>query len=638
MHSADVWRALGGPVDASLTLEESLGRRANAPVQLRRRWRRARDDRRIAARRHRGVASPRRRTASGAPRCRHRDARVPQRRARAGRRSATGRHLESDQRLLSDRRRPLRPAAHELPAPSRTHARGARRAGRPRRRRRVRSATDGRRVGRQHSPPPARAAHCARTRDEWLAHPQYAAVRALPLLDIARARAEPAGATLDRATAHWTAFECSTSPACLRGRSVRAPLPRTAPTCCACRRRTCPRSRRRCRTRASASGRRSSTCTTPTTPRTCRDLVRDADVFVQSYRPGALDALGFGPAALAALNPRLVYVSLSAYSHVGPWHDRRGYDTLVQTATGMAREEGSAFGDGRAASRSGLAARQRDRISRRRGRDARPRRSSRARRGSSHPLFARPDAGVVRDARSRRRNRVCPARRRRHRRHASRPRFADRADHTCSPARRPVVDSPALGSWSGDSRRGSAAMAVAAFMSIRAEDSGDFDEIDQVVAQAFGSPRRSAARAQHPRFTGVRTGTRNRRDRRRRDRWSRHGQPLRARRSDRNIRDRNALTRVGATGSPGRRHRIRDHSRRHCARRCAAGTVGSAGRKPPATTRASASGPPWNSESRSTFPTGRRREAAMALPLDAYRSELRGNVVYSSAFDDVTPG
>jgi hypothetical protein len=76
---------------------------------------------------------------------------------------------------------------------------------------------------------------------------------------------------------------------------------------------------------------------------TFRDLLRAADVLVQSYRPGALDALGFGPEAAAAISPGIVYVSLSAYSHVGPWRGRRGYDTLVQTASGIALEEGAAF-------------------------------------------------------------------------------------------------------------------------------------------------------------------------------------------------------------------------------------------------------------------------------------------------------
>ena len=75
-----------------------------------------------------------------------------------------------------------------------------------------------------------------------------------------------------------------------------------------------------------------------------RTLLRAADVIVQSYRPGALEALGFGPEQAAEISPGIVYVSLSAYSHVGPWSDRRGYDTLVQTASGIALEEGAALG------------------------------------------------------------------------------------------------------------------------------------------------------------------------------------------------------------------------------------------------------------------------------------------------------
>jgi hypothetical protein len=47
---------------------------------------------------------------------------------------------------------------------------------------------------------------------------------------------------------------------------------------------------------------------------------------------------------VAELRPDIVYVSLSAYSHAGPWRERRGYDTLVQTASGVARAEAAAFG------------------------------------------------------------------------------------------------------------------------------------------------------------------------------------------------------------------------------------------------------------------------------------------------------
>jgi len=73
-------------------------------------------------------------------------------------------------------------------------------------------------------------------------------------------------------------------------------------------------------------------------------LVAGADVFVQSYRPGALAKLGFAPEDLARIRPGIVVVSLSAYSHVGPWAGRRGFDSLVQTVTGFNHEEGRAAG------------------------------------------------------------------------------------------------------------------------------------------------------------------------------------------------------------------------------------------------------------------------------------------------------
>lgn len=77
---------------------------------------------------------------------------------------------------------------------------------------------------------------------------------------------------------------------------------------------------------------------------TLRRLVREADVLLQAYRPGALAALGFGPDDLTRLNPALVQVSLSAYGETGPWAGRRGFDSLVQTASGFNHAEAQAFG------------------------------------------------------------------------------------------------------------------------------------------------------------------------------------------------------------------------------------------------------------------------------------------------------
>ena len=75
-----------------------------------------------------------------------------------------------------------------------------------------------------------------------------------------------------------------------------------------------------------------------------RTLLGDADIVSQGYRPRALAALGFSPEDAANINPGIVYVTLSAYGHAGPWAERRGFDSLVQTATGFNHAEGRAAG------------------------------------------------------------------------------------------------------------------------------------------------------------------------------------------------------------------------------------------------------------------------------------------------------
>jgi hypothetical protein len=76
-------------------------------------------------------------------------------------------------------------------------------------------------------------------------------------------------------------------------------------------------------------------------------LLAQSHVFVQGYRPGGLASLGFGPQQAAAQRPGIVYVSLSAYGTRGPWAMRRGFDSLVQTATGFNHAEGEAAGQGK---------------------------------------------------------------------------------------------------------------------------------------------------------------------------------------------------------------------------------------------------------------------------------------------------
>src|SRR5476649_1932562 len=75
---------------------------------------------------------------------------------------------------------------------------------------------------------------------------------------------------------------------------------------------------------------------------TLRGLVREADVFSQGYRPGTLAARGLSPEELAEIRPGLVYVSLSAFGHTGPWASRRGFDTVVQTISGMTTRQAEA--------------------------------------------------------------------------------------------------------------------------------------------------------------------------------------------------------------------------------------------------------------------------------------------------------
>ncbi len=74
-----------------------------------------------------------------------------------------------------------------------------------------------------------------------------------------------------------------------------------------------------------------------------RGLVREADVFSQGYRPGTLGSRGFSPEALAQLRPGIVVVSLCAFSHVGPWASRRGFDTVIQTVSGITHRQGELF-------------------------------------------------------------------------------------------------------------------------------------------------------------------------------------------------------------------------------------------------------------------------------------------------------
>jgi crotonobetainyl-CoA:carnitine CoA-transferase CaiB-like acyl-CoA transferase len=71
-----------------------------------------------------------------------------------------------------------------------------------------------------------------------------------------------------------------------------------------------------------------------------RRLARDADVVLQNFRPGVVDRLGIGYAALSAENPRLVYLSISGFGQTGPRAGDRAYDPIIQCYSGMTDVQG----------------------------------------------------------------------------------------------------------------------------------------------------------------------------------------------------------------------------------------------------------------------------------------------------------
>ena len=74
-------------------------------------------------------------------------------------------------------------------------------------------------------------------------------------------------------------------------------------------------------------------------------LLGDADVLVESFRPGVADRLGFGYAAVAAGHPRLVYASISGFGQTGPWAERPGFDLIAQGMSGVMSVTGTADGE-----------------------------------------------------------------------------------------------------------------------------------------------------------------------------------------------------------------------------------------------------------------------------------------------------
>lgn len=77
------------------------------------------------------------------------------------------------------------------------------------------------------------------------------------------------------------------------------------------------------------------------------ELIDGADVFIQGFRPGSLAARGLSPEEVATKSKKgIICASMSAYGHFGPWNTKRGFDSLVQTCSGMNVSEAEHFGKG----------------------------------------------------------------------------------------------------------------------------------------------------------------------------------------------------------------------------------------------------------------------------------------------------
>ncbi len=173
-----------------------------------------------------------------------------------------------------------------------------------------------------------------RSRDEWEAHPQGQAIAELPLFEIEKIGESPPEPfePAERPLGGVRALDLSriiAGPVCGRTLAshgatvlrVGAPHLPLIPKLWL----ELARGKRSCHLDLRDKGDRA----------TLEHLVSTGDVFLQAYRPGALERLGFGLRALAERRPGIVYVSLSAYGHEGPWAKRRGFDSLVQTVSGI---------------------------------------------------------------------------------------------------------------------------------------------------------------------------------------------------------------------------------------------------------------------------------------------------------------
>ena len=181
----------------------------------------------------------------------------------------------------------------------------------------------------------------ARTHDEWLAHPQGEAVAATPVIQIVKiadSKPEPFAKDAARPLSGLKVLDFThviAGPTCAK--SLASFGAEVLHIFCPTRARLLPFDIDTGHGKLSAL----LDLKNPNDNRTARNLMKQADVFSQSYRPGKLAGMGFSPQSIAELRPGAIVVSTSCYGHEGPWHYRPGFEQLAQTATGMAAAQGA---------------------------------------------------------------------------------------------------------------------------------------------------------------------------------------------------------------------------------------------------------------------------------------------------------
>ncbi len=179
-----------------------------------------------------------------------------------------------------------------------------------------------------------------RTPNRWRSHPQGAAARALPLLSMTRLTAAsprrmpppprcpllPAAGVRVLDLTRVIAGPVATATLALLGADVLRLDPPHLPEL--------PEMHL-----VTGLGKRSALLDAAVERGLLEQLVADADVVATGYRPGSLDRFGLTPRAIAEIRPGVVVASLSAWGDAGPWAHRRGFDSIVQAASGIAWTE-----------------------------------------------------------------------------------------------------------------------------------------------------------------------------------------------------------------------------------------------------------------------------------------------------------